>query len=127
LSKWAEYVAQRFGKPIPSDAGPSSKVYNVISLEITGTDLGNKVRPPTIVSEIDWVDNCWDFGPGGKQAALREEAEKVRKAQGAADGGNGKEGPETQANGEGGKRAKARDWPKVQLYCLVSTLSPRSN
>ena len=86
LSKWAEYI---------SSETPATKIFNVISLEITGTKLGDQVTPPTLVSEIDWVDNYWDFGPGGKPSAVRDES--------------------------GIKGIRKRDpWPKVQLYCLVS-------
>lgn len=85
LQKWAEYIG--------SDS-PAGKIYNVISLEITGTKLGDQVKPPALVREIDWVDNFWNFGPGGKSAAVREEG--------------------------GAKGTQKREpWPKVQLYCLV--------
>jgi F-box/leucine-rich repeat protein 10/11 len=105
-------------------------VFNVISLEISGSKLAEQVTPPTLVSEIDWVDNCWNFGPGGKAAAMKEEfakqnAEEAKEVKelkevkekngnGTANGTNGKKEP----------RIKAREpWPKVQLYCLVSSSS----
>ena len=89
LQKWADYV---------NSDSPSGKIYNVISLEITGTKLGDQVTPPAFVREVDWVDNYWDFGAGGKVAAIREES-KVKTA------------------------AKGDPWPKVQLYCLVGRRS----
>lgn len=95
-------------------------MYNVISLEITGTALGNKVKPPRIVSEIDWVDNCWDFGPGGKEAALQEEA---RCNGGGTVQSNGNGQANGTPNGIKKEKTKAREpWPKVQLYCLVSLM-----
>lgn len=78
-------------------------MYNIISLEISGTDLAQKVRPPSIVSDIDWVENFWPF-PGGPEAAKGAAA---RAADGLDDGGQ----PKGKAKNE---------WPKVQLYCLVS-------
>jgi F-box/leucine-rich repeat protein 10/11 len=109
LKKWAEYVASKFGSntnSVPGADPSSSKVYNVISLEISGTELADQVQAPTLVSEIDWVDNCWNFGPGGKEMAVRENTAAVRGEKLEGEKGKGK--------------AKAREpWPKVQLYCLV--------
>lgn len=136
LEKWAGYVAAKFGSNTASASASNpdpttSKVFNVISLEISGSQLAEQVEPPTLVSEIDWVDNCWNFGPGGKAAAMKEEyakqnvqeAAEVKAINGSgvvANGTNGTNG----ANGTPGKkepRVKAREpWPKVQLYCLVS-------
>jgi F-box/leucine-rich repeat protein 10/11 len=138
LQKWAAYVESQFKPKIKNDShhggpngdapgangsGPSSssnqpvKIYNVISLEITGTELANQVKPPTLVSEIDWVDNFWDFGPGGKSAAVAREmrAKSEREVNGEAGKTNGS------VVGEVEKKGKAKQqWPKVQLYCLVS-------
>lgn len=100
LEKWAQYVK---GRSDPN-AASSSKVYNIISLEISGTDLAQNVRPPSIVSDIDWVENFWPF-PGGTEATKRTAA---RAAEGLDENG-------------GQAKAKAKsEWPKVQLYCLVS-------
>lgn len=82
-------------------------MYNIISLEISGTDLAKEVRPPAIVSDIDWVENFWQF-PGGKEATMRAAAKEASE-----------EAPVTEAQPVKGK-AKS-EWPKVQLYCLVST------
>nr|XP_019011725.1 uncharacterized protein I206_03830 [Kwoniella pini CBS 10737]OCF50506.1 hypothetical protein I206_03830 [Kwoniella pini CBS 10737] len=69
LQKWADYLLP----PPTPDTTPSSsrkKVYNIISLEISDTELAKKVKPPRIVREIDWVDNFWNFTPtGGKGKA----------------------------------------------------------
>ncbi|RXK37331.1 hypothetical protein M231_05397 [Tremella mesenterica] len=61
LTKWAEYIRSR-----TINGEPTRKVYNVITLEISGTDLAKRVTPPRLVREIDWVDNFWEFGDGGK-------------------------------------------------------------
>ena len=111
LSKWVDYVQSR---QTMSDPGPSTKTFNIISLEISGTDLAKKVRPPRLVSEIDWVDNFWNFGPAGKNAA--KEASEYARQQAEAIHGGGVPGP-TKMEGKG--KAPAT-WPKVQLYCLVS-------
>jgi F-box/leucine-rich repeat protein 10/11 len=131
LEKWAGYVATKFGSNTASASASNpdpttSKVFNVISLEISGSKLAERVTPPTLVSEIDWVDNCWNFGPGGKTAAMKEEFAK----QNAEEAKEAKELKEKSANGvangQTGKkepRVKAREpWPKVQLYCLVRSV-----
>ncbi|ORX38273.1 hypothetical protein BD324DRAFT_620219 [Kockovaella imperatae] len=107
LAKWVEYVQSR--KNRHSDPGPSSKTYNIISLEISGTDLAKKVKPPRLVSEIDWVDNFWNFGPAGKNAA-KEASEQARQ--------EAEDGVATAAKSEAKGKAPAT-WPKVQLYCLM--------
>lgn len=58
LGKWADYFA----------LSPSSreKIYNVISLEVTGTPLADKVLPPRLVRELDWVENFWPNTRKGK-------------------------------------------------------------
>jgi hypothetical protein len=79
----------------------------VISLEITGTPLAKRVRPPRIVREIDWVDNCWHFAPKGKGNTANDDVEPEPKL-------------EVQTNGSEPPRGKAPlQWPKVQLYCLM--------
>ncbi|WVR09368.1 hypothetical protein IAU60_006434 [Kwoniella sp. DSM 27419] len=87
LKKWADYLAAP-----PATNGRPSKVYNIISLEISGTPLARKVKPPRLVKEIDWVDNFWHFGQG-KKSPVEDEADDARA------------------------KAKA-PYPKVQLYCL---------
>ena len=51
LGKWAEYY--------DTEPEKRDKIRNVISLEISGTDLAEKVLPPRIVRELDWVDKFW--------------------------------------------------------------------
>ncbi|GFZ52058.1 JmjC domain-containing histone demethylation protein 1 [Saitozyma sp. JCM 24511] len=90
-----------------SDPDYTGKVYNVISLEITGTPLAKRVRPPRIVREIDWVDNCWHFAPKGKGNTANDDVDPEPKL-------------EVQTNGSEPPKGKAPlQWPKVQLYCLM--------
>ncbi|KAI0956925.1 hypothetical protein AcW1_005482 [Taiwanofungus camphoratus] len=58
LRKWAEYY----------DLKPSArdKIRNVISLEISGTDMADKVLPPRIVRELDWVEKFWPSTKKGR-------------------------------------------------------------
>ena len=122
LSKWVDYIASRQHPPT-DEAGPSMKTHNIISLEISGTELAKKVRPPRIVSEIDWVDNFWNFGPGGKSAAVSAAEGKSAKGE-KPNGVNGvkAETPEIEVDSgpaKGNKGKAPASWPKVQLYCLM--------
>ncbi|KAH9079132.1 JmjC domain-containing histone demethylation protein 1 [Lactarius deliciosus] len=51
LGKWASYYS--------SELSAREKVRNVISLEISGTKLGEQVVPPKLVRDIDWVEKFW--------------------------------------------------------------------
>lgn len=42
-----------------SRATETESIYNCISLEVTNTPLGKRVKPPAIVSKLSWVDRCW--------------------------------------------------------------------
>ncbi|KAF9932718.1 JmjC domain-containing histone demethylation protein 1 [Mortierella alpina] len=68
MGLWADYFKTE----------PKERVYNVISLEISGTPLADKVQRPRVVRELDWIDNFWP------------------------------------------KELRAKEFPKVQLYCLMS-------
>ncbi|CAO3568039.1 unnamed protein product [Mortierella alpina] len=68
MGLWADYFKTE----------PKERVYNVISLEISGTPLAEKVQRPKVVRELDWIDNFWP------------------------------------------KELRTREFPKVQLYCLMS-------
>lgn len=57
MRKWADY----YNNPAARD-----KVRNVISLEISGTKLADKVMPPRIVRELDWVEKFWPATKKGK-------------------------------------------------------------
>ncbi|KAL6309229.1 JmjC domain-containing histone demethylation protein 1 [Sparassis latifolia] len=58
MGKWAEYY----------DLEPSArdKIRNVISLEISGTNLADKVLPPRLVREVDWVEKFWPSTKKGR-------------------------------------------------------------
>ncbi|KAF8185034.1 hypothetical protein K438DRAFT_1837300 [Mycena galopus ATCC 62051] len=58
LGKWADYIEL---EPEARD-----KIYNVISLEVTGTKVGDMVLPPKLVRDIDWVENFWPGTRKGK-------------------------------------------------------------
>ncbi|KAH9483854.1 JmjC domain-containing histone demethylation protein 1 [Psilocybe cubensis] len=61
LGKWADYVELEPSK--------REKVLNVISLEISGTELADMVLPPKIVRDLDWVENFWPSTRKGKNNA----------------------------------------------------------
>jgi F-box/leucine-rich repeat protein 10/11 len=51
LGKWADYYHLA---PQERD-----KIRNVISLEVSGTPLGQQILPPRLVRELDWVEKHW--------------------------------------------------------------------
>ncbi|KAF8479156.1 JmjC domain-containing histone demethylation protein 1 [Russula ochroleuca] len=51
LGKWASYYS--------TEPSSREKTRNVISLEISGTKLGEQVLPPRLVRDIDWVEKFW--------------------------------------------------------------------
>ncbi|PRP79815.1 histone lysine demethylase PHF8-like [Planoprotostelium fungivorum] len=55
LERWATYYRQINRK----------EIYNVISLEFSGTPLQEKVVAPQVVRDIDWIDNVWPSGRRG--------------------------------------------------------------
>ena len=58
LGKWADYVE--------SDPAKREKIFNVISLEVSGTKIAEQVLPPKIVRDLDWVENFWPSTRKGK-------------------------------------------------------------
>ncbi|KAF9438462.1 JmjC domain-containing histone demethylation protein 1 [Entomortierella beljakovae] len=68
LGSWADYFK----------SDHKDRVYNVISLEITGTSLAEHIQRPKVVRELDWIENFWP------------------------------------------NELKDTEFPKVQLYCLMS-------
>jgi F-box/leucine-rich repeat protein 10/11 len=135
MAKWAAYVKAQ-AEP-SKDPSVTSKVYNIISLEISETELAQQVVPPRLVREIDWVDNFWNFGSGGKNGAMAIELAKqaAARGEGAKDvnGSVEKDLAHKGPTGEGsslavghGRTKMVKDWPKVQLYCLVCTSLHRS-
>jgi hypothetical protein len=51
LGKWAGYYS--------TEPSAREKIRNVISLEISGTKLGEQVLPPRLVRAVDWVEKFW--------------------------------------------------------------------
>lgn len=51
MSTWANY----FEKPVEE----RDRILNVISLEISGTPLGDRIHRPKFVCDMDWVDIVW--------------------------------------------------------------------
>lgn len=104
LAKWADYASTAGAKverpttAKPNTTIPPGKVYNVISLEITGSKLAKQVKAPNIVSEIDWVDNFWP-----------------KEKKGMKDGQGGDEENISEVK----PGATSATYPKVQLYCLM--------
>lgn len=58
LGKWAEYFNL--------EESQRDKIWNVISLECSGTELANKILPPRLVREVDWVEKFWPGTRKGK-------------------------------------------------------------
>ncbi|KAG8959428.1 JmjC domain-containing histone demethylation protein 1 [Tulasnella sp. 419] len=58
LSRWTEYYK--------TPASERDKIRNVISLEVSGTPLGNQIAPPRLVKQIDWVEQVWPANKRGK-------------------------------------------------------------
>ncbi|KAK8854559.1 hypothetical protein IAR55_003298 [Kwoniella newhampshirensis] len=124
IQKWADYLDNSSSST--SSAIRNPKVYNIISLEISDTDLAKKVKPPKLVREIDWVDNFWNFEGGVKGKGKGKKAEDLNgyddrmragsevKSESVIGSVNGDATP----NGDGKEKAKA-PYPKVQLYCLM--------
>ncbi|TYJ52577.1 hypothetical protein B9479_006827 [Cryptococcus floricola] len=117
LEAWAEYLATpETEEGVREREKERRKVYNIISLEISDTELAKLVKPPRIVREIDWVDNFWDFGLGKKAKGKgkgKAQAQEVKVEDGD---GMGREEEDDIANA---KRNSTVDYPKVQLYCLM--------
>ncbi|KAG6891137.1 hypothetical protein C0992_010125 [Termitomyces sp. T32_za158] len=58
LGKWNDYFNL--------DPEAREKICNVISLEISGTRLADKILPPRLVRDLDWVENYWPSTRKGK-------------------------------------------------------------
>jgi F-box/leucine-rich repeat protein 10/11 len=135
LGKWADYISEYREEAQPEASSSTSasssppqgkkayqqrnKVYNVISLEISGTALARKVRPPKLVSEIDWVDKYWPDVPG-KRKARRLYHRKAEDGEDEEDEEERAKQVEESIKEEEMLAEQGRaDWPKVQLYCLM--------
>ncbi|EJF62505.1 Clavaminate synthase-like protein [Dichomitus squalens LYAD-421 SS1] len=58
LGKWADYWN--------TEPAKRDKTRNVISLEISGSGLADRVLPPRIVRELDWVERFWPSTKRGR-------------------------------------------------------------
>ena len=58
LGKWNEYWS--------TEPAKRDKIRNVISLEISGTALADRVLPPRLVRELDWVEKFWPSTKKGR-------------------------------------------------------------
>ncbi|KAG6910882.1 hypothetical protein DXG01_006565 [Tephrocybe rancida] len=58
LGKWNDYFNL--------EPEAREKICNVISLEISGTKLADKILPPRLVRDLDWVENYWPSTRKGK-------------------------------------------------------------
>ncbi|KAI0028349.1 hypothetical protein K488DRAFT_80716 [Vararia minispora EC-137] len=56
VGRWAEYY----------QSSERDKIRNVISLEISGTELSSHVLPPRLVRDLDWVEKYWPSSRKGK-------------------------------------------------------------
>ncbi|WWC63582.1 uncharacterized protein I303_106187 [Kwoniella dejecticola CBS 10117] len=132
LQKWANYLLPP-SNPVSTPSLSRRKVYNIISLEISDTELAKKVKPPKIVREIDWVDNFWNFslngGKGGKGKVKDKDRvtpvntptpaeNSIAEDEGSANGDVKEHGEATETSLDPKGEAKM-PYPKVQLYCLM--------
>jgi F-box/leucine-rich repeat protein 10/11 len=58
LGKWADYVELEPSK--------RERIFNVISLEVSGTKIAEGITPPKIVRDLDWVETFWPSTRKGK-------------------------------------------------------------
>ena len=58
LQKWADYF--------DTEPAKRDKIRNVISLEISGTELADNILPPRLVREVDWVEKFWPSTKKGR-------------------------------------------------------------
>jgi hypothetical protein len=58
LEKWVNYY---YTEPHSRD-----RIRNVISLEISDTELASRITPPRFVREVDWVEKFWPPSKRGK-------------------------------------------------------------
>ncbi|OCF40722.1 hypothetical protein I317_05494 [Kwoniella heveanensis CBS 569] len=127
LQRWADYLSSTSNGSSASNSR-SNKVYNIISLEISDTELGRRVKPPRLVREVDWVDNFWNFNASGGRDNKGKHKGKQKESEQTVDGGGDVvvdrgDGTPLVVNGvdevqEAKEKSKAA-YPKVQLYCLM--------
>ncbi|KAJ3517353.1 hypothetical protein NMY22_g13986 [Coprinellus aureogranulatus] len=59
LGRWADYMEATPEERKKGGKWGKGGVYNVISLEVSGTKVGEMVIPPKIVRDLDWVEKFW--------------------------------------------------------------------
>uniref|UniRef100_A0A669BXE0 Lysine-specific demethylase 2B n=1 Tax=Oreochromis niloticus TaxID=8128 RepID=A0A669BXE0_ORENI len=64
--KGSEMSMAQFVRYYETPEEERDKLFNVISLEFSHTKLENLIKRPTVVDQVDWVDNMWP--PGLKQS-----------------------------------------------------------
>ncbi|VDO64892.1 unnamed protein product [Heligmosomoides polygyrus] len=83
---------QEFVDYYKTPKGQRETLYNVLSLEFSNTEMEDIIKSPTLVRQIDWVDNHWPD-------ALRQRYITFNKK---------------------GQYTPHHTYPKVQNYCLMS-------
>ncbi|XP_019937456.2 lysine (K)-specific demethylase 2Bb isoform X3 [Paralichthys olivaceus] len=57
--KGSEMTMAQFVRYYETPEEERDKLFNVISLEFSHTKLENLIKRPTVVDQVDWVDNMW--------------------------------------------------------------------
>ncbi|KAM9841750.1 lysine (K)-specific demethylase 2Bb [Aulostomus maculatus] len=57
--KGSEMSMAQFARYYETPEEERDKLFNVISLEFSHTKLENLIKRPTVVDQVDWVDNMW--------------------------------------------------------------------
>uniref|UniRef100_A0A3Q0SEF2 Lysine-specific demethylase 2B n=1 Tax=Amphilophus citrinellus TaxID=61819 RepID=A0A3Q0SEF2_AMPCI len=60
--KGSEMSMAQFVRYYETPEEERDKLFNVISLEFSHTKLENLIKRPTVVDQVDWVDNMWPSG-----------------------------------------------------------------
>ena len=60
-----DYISNKFPQ-LNRQQGGVFEVRNIISLEVSGTDLAERVVPPRVVREMDWVEKFWPSAKKGR-------------------------------------------------------------
>ncbi|XP_028273488.1 lysine (K)-specific demethylase 2Bb isoform X1 [Parambassis ranga] len=66
--KGSEMSMAQFVRYYETPEEERDKLFNVISLEFSHTKLENLIKRPTVVDQVDWVDNMWP--PDMKQSQM---------------------------------------------------------
>ena len=52
-------TAAQFSSAFSKPKAERPRIYNCISLEVSKTSLGKRIRPPAVVNRLSWVEKCW--------------------------------------------------------------------